>query len=137
MSSAPLPVVVKGVLRGDDAKRALDCGVAAIIVSNHGRRQLDTAVTSIKALPEVLAAVGTQTEVLIDGGIRRGTDIVKALALGAHAVLVGRPILWGLAVAGQEGVERVLTILERELDTAMALCGCSSVAEIGSDLLAA
>jgi 4-hydroxymandelate oxidase len=96
---------------------------------------LDTVVTGIDALPEVVAAVGTHTDVLVDGGIRRGTDIVKALALGARAILVGRPILWGLAVAGQEGVERVLAILQREFDTALALCGCASVADIGPDLL--
>jgi 4-hydroxymandelate oxidase len=135
-SITPLPVLVKGILRGDDAKRALDCGVAGIIVSNHGGRQLDTAVTGIDALPEVVAAVGAHIDVLVDGGIRRGTDIVKALALGARAILVGRPVLWGLAVAGQEGVERVLAILQRELDTTLALCGCTSVADIGPDLLA-
>ena len=135
ISLTPLPVWVKGILRGDDAKRALDCGVAGIIVSNHGGRQLDTAVTSIDALPEVVAAVGTHMDVLADGGIRRGTDIVKALALGARAILVGRPILWGLAVAGQAGVERVLAILQGEFDTALALCGCASVADIGPDLL--
>jgi len=136
ISISSLPVLVKGVLRADDAKRAIDCGAAAIIVSNHGGRQLDTAVTGIDGLPEVIAAVGRQTEVFVDGGIRRGTDIVKTLALGARAVLVGRPVLWGLAVAGQDGVEKILAILERELDTAMALCGCSSVIEIGSDLIA-
>ncbi len=134
-SITPLPVWVKGILRGDDAKRAVDYGVAGIIVSNHGGRQLDTAVTGIDALPEIVAAVGTHIEVLVDGGIRRGTDIVKALALGARAILVGRPLLWGLAVAGQEGVERVLAILQRELDTTLALCGCPSVADIGPDLI--
>jgi 4-hydroxymandelate oxidase len=136
ISITPLPVLVKGILRGDDAKRAVDCGAAGIIVSNHGGRQLDTALASIDALPEVVAAVSTQTAVFVDGGIRRGTDIVKALALGARAVLIGRPLLWGLAVAGQEGVEQILTILQRELDTAMALCGCTWVADIGPDLIA-
>jgi 4-hydroxymandelate oxidase len=135
ISSTPLPVLVKGILRGDDAKRALDCGAAAIIVSNHGGRQLDTAVTGIDALPEVVAAVGTHAEILVDGGIRRGTDIIKALALGARAILVGRPVLWGLAAAGQDGVEQILAILQREFDTALALCGCASVADIGSDLI--
>jgi len=135
ISITPLPVLVKGILRGDDAKRAIDCGVSGIIVSNHGGRQLDTAVTGLEALPEVVAAVGMGTEVFVDGGIRRGTDIVKALALGARAILVGRPVLWGLAVAGQDGVEQILAILRRELDTAMALCGCASVADIGSDLV--
>ncbi|MCB0191359.1 MAG: alpha-hydroxy-acid oxidizing protein [Anaerolineae bacterium] len=135
IANSSLPVLVKGVLRGDDAKRAIDCGVAGIIVSNHGGRQLDTAVAGIKALPEVVAAVGAQTEVLVDGGIRRGTDIVKALALGARAVLVGRPVLWGLAVSAQKGVEQIFDVLKRELDIAMALCGCSSVGEIGPDLI--
>ena len=134
-SITSLPIVVKGILRGDDAKRAVDCGAAAIIVSNHGGRQLDTAVTGIDALPEIVAAVGTEVEVLVDGGFRRGTDIVKALALGARAVMVGRPVLWGLAVAGQEGVEQVLAIFRREFDSALALCGCSSVADIRPDLL--
>jgi 4-hydroxymandelate oxidase len=136
VSSTSLPVLVKGILRGDDAKRAIDCGAAAIIVSNHGGRQLDTALAGIKALPEVVAAVGTQVEVMVDGGVRRGTDVVKALALGARAVLVGRPVLWGLAVDGKDGVRSVLAILKNELDIAMALCGCSSVDEIESDLIA-
>lgn len=136
VSLTSLPVLVKGILRGDDANRAVDCGAAAIIVSNHGGRQLDTALTGIEALPEVVAAVRGQAEVYIDGGIRRGTDIIKALAYGARAAMVARPVLWGLAVAGREGVERVLAILQRELDTAMALCGCASLADITPDLLA-
>jgi len=136
ISITPLPVLVKGILRGDDAKRAVDCGAAGIIVSNHGGRQLDTALASIDALPEVVAAVSTQTSVFVDGGIRRGTDIVKALALGARAILIGRPLLWGLAVAGEEGVKQILAILQRELDNVMVLCGCTSVADIGPDLLA-
>ncbi len=136
ISITKLPVWVKGILRGDDARRALDCGVAGVIVSNHGGRQLDTAITGIEALPEVVAAVGSHVEVLVDGGVRRGTDVLKALALGARAVLVGRPVLWGLAVAGQEGVEQVLDILKREIDNAMALCGCPSLADIGPDLIA-
>ncbi|HSF29397.1 MAG TPA: alpha-hydroxy acid oxidase [Candidatus Tectomicrobia bacterium] len=135
ISITPLPVWVKGIWRGDDARRAIDCGVAGIIVSNHGGRQLDTAVTGIDALPEVVAAVGRQIEVLADGDIRRGTDIVKALSLAARTVLVGRPALWGLAVAGQEGVEQVIAILQRELDITIALCGCASVADIGPDLI--
>ena len=96
---------------------------------------MDTAVTGIDALPEVVAAVGRQIEVLADGDIRRGTDIVKALSLAARTVLVGRPALWGLAVAGQEGVEQVIAILQRELDITIALCGCASVADIGPDLI--
>lgn len=135
-SFCSLPLLIKGVVRGDDAKRAVEEGIDGIWVSNHGGRQLDTAVTGIDALPEVVAAVGPHFEVLVDGGIRRGTDIVKALALGARAVLVGRPVLWGLAVAGQDGVEQVLAILKRELDNAMALCGCPSLADIGPDLIA-
>jgi 4-hydroxymandelate oxidase len=136
ISITPLPVLVKGILRGDDAKRAVDCGAAGIIVSNHGGRQLDTALASIDALPQVVAAVSKQTPVFVDGGIRRGTDIVKSLALGARAVLIGQPSVWGLAVAGQEGVKQILAIVQRELDTAMALCGCSSVEDIGPDLIA-
>ena len=134
-SITALPILVKGILRGDDARRAADCGVAGIIVSNHGGRQLDTAVTCIDALPEVVAAVGADIDIFVDGGFRRGTDIVKAMALGARAILIGRPVLWGLAVGGQEGVERVLTILRREFDAALALCGCASVADIRPDLL--
>lgn len=136
ISLTSLPVLVKGILRADDARRAIDCGAAGIIVSNHGGRQLDTAVTGIEALPGVVAAVRGQTEVYIDGGIRRGTDILKALAFGARAAMIARPVLWGLAVAGREGVERVLDILKRELDTAMALCGCTSLADIEPDLIA-
>ena len=136
ISISKLPVLVKGILRGDDARRAVDCGVAGVIVSNHGGRQLDTTVTGMDALSEVVAAVGSQAEVLVDGGIRRGTDVLKAIAMGARAVLVGRPVLWGLAVAGQEGVEQILNILKRELDNAMALCGCPTLADIGPDLIA-
>ncbi|MGK7888264.1 MAG: alpha-hydroxy acid oxidase [Leptolyngbyaceae cyanobacterium] len=130
-----LPVLVKGILRGDDAQKAIDCGVAGIIVSNHGGRQLDTAVTGLDALPEVVTAVNGHIDVLVDGGVRRGTDILKAIALGAKAVLVGRPILWGLAINGTQGVTDVLAILRREFDTAMALGGCASVSEIGADLI--
>lgn len=132
-----LPVAVKGVLRGDDARRAVDHGAAAVIVSDHGARQLDTAVPPIRALPEVVAAIGGDAEVYLDGGIRRGTDVLKSLALGARAVLVGRPILYGLAVAGADGVARVLRILWDELVTAMAMCGCPDLASIGPDLLVA
>jgi 4-hydroxymandelate oxidase len=130
-----LPIVVKGVLRGDDASRAVDAGAAGVIVSNHGGRQLDGAVASIDALPDVVDAVGTRAEVLVDGGFRRGVDVVKALAVGARAVLVGRPLLWGLAVDGERGARRVLELLASEIDLAMALCGCSEVGDIGRDLL--
>ncbi|NEO63614.1 MAG: alpha-hydroxy-acid oxidizing protein, partial [Moorea sp. SIO4G2] len=106
-----------------------------IIVSNHGGRQLDSAIASIDALPEVVAAVGNHLPVLIDGGIRRGTDVLKALALGASAVLVGRPVLWGLAVAGVAGVRHVLQLLRDELDIAMALSGCTKVKDIDRSLV--
>ncbi|ARV62347.1 alpha-hydroxy-acid oxidizing enzyme [Nostocales cyanobacterium HT-58-2] len=134
-SLCPLPLVVKGILRGDDAARAVECGVKAIIVSNHGGRQLDGAIASLDALAEVVNAVGDRAEVLLDGGIRRGTDILKALALGAKAVLVGRPVLWGLAVAGEAGVAHIIEILRDELDVAMALAGCASLEKIDSSLL--
>ncbi len=101
-----MPVVVKGVLRGDDARRCVDCGVKGIMVSNHGGRHLDTTVTTAEVIAEIVEAVGSTAEVYVDGGIRRGTDIVKALALGARAVLLGRPPLWGLSVAGADGVRR-------------------------------
>ncbi|HJU74014.1 MAG TPA: alpha-hydroxy acid oxidase [Gemmatimonadaceae bacterium] len=131
-----LPVIVKGIVRGDDAKRALDHGAAGVAVSNHGGRQLDTAIAAIRALPEVVVAVAERGEVYVDGGVRRGTDIVKAIALGARAVLLGRPALWGLAVNGEQGVVDALTILRDEFDLAMALCGCRSVSEITGDLIA-
>jgi 4-hydroxymandelate oxidase len=134
-SLTTLPVLVKGVVRGDDAERAIERGCAGVIVSNHGGRQLDTAISSIDALPEVAEAVDGRGAVLVDGGIRRGSDIVKSLALGANAVLIGRPILWGLAVGGEEGVRSVLQILRAEFDLAMALCGASSVEELWPDLL--
>jgi 4-hydroxymandelate oxidase len=131
-----LPVLIKGVVRGDDARLAVGCGAAGVIVSNHGGRQLDTALPTVRALPEVVEAVAGRADVLIDGGIRRGTDVLKALALGARAVQVGRPILWGLAVDGEAGVRQVLDLLRAEFDLAMALCGCRTVAEIGRDLIA-
>jgi 4-hydroxymandelate oxidase len=131
-----MPVILKGVLRGDDARSAVDHGAKAVIVSNHGGRQLDTAVPSIEALPEIVEAVGDRIEVLLDGGVRRGTDIVKAVALGARAVLVGRPILWGLAVRGEAGVRHVLQILRSELDLTLGLCGCPDVRDLRGDLVA-
>ncbi len=130
-----LPILVKGIVRSDDAARALARGVDGVIVSNHGGRQLDGAPASIEALPGVVAAVAGRCPVLFDGGVRSGTDVLKALALGAAAVLVGRPILWGLAVGGAAGVERVLEILRHELSTAMALAGCASIGDIGGDLV--
>jgi 4-hydroxymandelate oxidase len=132
-----LPVLVKGVLRGDDAVRAVEHGAAAVVVSNHGGRQLDTAVATIRALPEVVDAVAGRAEVLVDGGVRRGTDVLKALALGARAVLLGRPVLWGLASGGEAGVASALAMLRDELDLAMALCGCPTVGSVTGDLIAA
>ena len=134
-SITKLPVIIKGIVRPDDALQAAEAGAAAIIVSNHGGRQLDTAPATIRVLASVASAVAGRADVLVDGGIRRGTDIVKALALGARAVLVGRPVLWGLAVDGERGVSAVLGILSDELDLAMALCGCRSLAEITPDLV--
>jgi len=131
-----LPVVVKGVLRGDDAAACVDSGAAAVVVSNHGGRQLDGVVATADALAEVVGAVAGGAEVYVDGGIRRGTDVLRALALGARAVLVGRPVLYGLAVGGRVGVRDVLTTLTDELATAMALCGVTGVEALDSDLLA-
>ncbi|MEX2035528.1 MAG: alpha-hydroxy acid oxidase [Xanthobacteraceae bacterium] len=134
---AGMPVVVKGVLRGDDARRCVDCGVKGIMVSNHGGRHLDTTVTTAEAIAEVADAVGKSAEVYVDGGIRRGTDIVKALSLGARAVLVGRPPLWGLAVNGAAGVQAVMEHLHDEMLRAMQLCGAASVAALTPDLVKA
>ncbi|MBD1879935.1 alpha-hydroxy acid oxidase [Coleofasciculus sp. FACHB-T130] len=134
-SLSPLPLVVKGILRGDDALRAVEHGAKAVIVSNHGGRQLDGAIATIDALSEVVAAVGDTAEVLVDGGIRRGTDVLKALALGAKAVLLGRPVLWGLAVGGEAGVGHVLELLRDELDLAIALSGCAKLQDIDSSLV--
>ena len=133
--STRLPVVVKGVCRGDDARRAAEHGAKAIVVSNHGGRQLDTAPATCEVLPRVVEAAGDLCEVYVDGGIRRGSDVLKAIALGARAVLVGRPILWGLSVAGEAGAAQVLEILRRELDEAMLLCGCTNLGDIGQGLL--
>jgi len=131
-----MPVVVKGVLRGDDARRCVDCGVKGIMVSNHGGRHLDTTVTTAEVIAEVAGAVGDSAEVYVDGGIRRGTDIVKALALGARAVLLGRPPLWGLSVHGAAGVAMVLDHMHDEMVRAMRLCGAASLAELTGDLVA-
>ncbi len=130
-----LPLVLKGVVRADDALRAVDHGAAGIVVSNHGGRQLDTAVASIAALPRIAEAVGDRLDVLVDGGIRRGTDVLKALALGARAVLIGRPVLWGLALDGEAGARRVLELLRDELLQAMQLAGAPRIGAITPDLL--
>ncbi len=132
-----LPVVVKGVCRGDDAKKCVDHGAKAIVISNHGGRQLDTAPATCEVLPHVVDLAGDRCEIYVDGGIRRGSDVLKAIALGARAVLVGRPILWGLTVAGEQGAAHVLEILRRELDEAMLLSGCTTVKDIEASLLKA
>ncbi|MBM3801214.1 MAG: alpha-hydroxy-acid oxidizing protein [Acidimicrobiia bacterium] len=130
-----LPVVIKGILTAEDASLAVAHGADAIVVSNHGARQLDTVLPTIEALPEVVAAVGAKVPVLMDGGIRRGTDILKALALGAKAILIGRPYVWGLAAFGQVGVQRVVELLSAELVLSMGLAGKPNVASIDRSLV--
>lgn len=132
---APLPLIVKGIARGDDAQRALQHGARAVWVSNHGGRQLDYAPATLDVLPEVVKAVGDRAEVYVDGGIRSGTQALIALALGARAVFVGRPVLWGLAANGGEGVVSVLTLLKSELVRAMQLAGCPDLAATRADLV--
>jgi len=127
---APLPLLVKGLLTAEDARLAVDAGADGIIVSNHGARQLDAVAATVTVLPEIVEAVGGRIPVLLDGGVRRGTDVFKALALGAAAVLVGRPTCWGLAVDGEDGVVDVLRILRVELENTMALAGTRLVADI-------
>ena len=134
-SLTSMPVLLKGILRADDAGIAADHGVAGIVVSNHGGRQLDGAPAAIDVLPEIVEAVGDRCEVLMDGGVRRGSDIVKALALGAKAVLIGRPYVWGLAARGERGVAHVLELLRAELEVAMALTGVTSVSQISRSLV--
>ena len=129
------PIIVKGVLTGDDARRALDEGAAAIVVSNHGGRQLDGVSSSLRALPEVVAAVNNQVEVLMDGGLRRGGDIVKALCLGAKAVLIGRAYAYGLSAAGQAGVARALEILRDDIERTLQLLGCPSISALNSSFV--
>lgn len=128
---AEMPVLAKGILTAEDAALAADHGCAGVVVSNHGGRQLDRAVASLDALPEVVEAVGDRIEVLMDGGVRRGVDVAIALALGARAVMVGRPVVWGLAARGDEGVKHVLEVLRDELAVALALLGCSSPEDLG------
>ncbi|TDD93307.1 alpha-hydroxy acid oxidase [Actinomadura rubrisoli] len=129
-----LPIVLKGVLNPLDVPPALDHGVAALLVSNHGGRQLDTLPATVDALPAIVAAAG-DVPVLLDGGVRRGTDAVKAMALGARAVAVGRPVLWGLAADGERGAARVLELLRAEVELALALCGCASADDLGPALV--
>jgi isopentenyl diphosphate isomerase/L-lactate dehydrogenase-like FMN-dependent dehydrogenase len=129
-SDCRVPVLVKGVLAAEDAAQAIDRGAAGVVVSNHGGRQLDRCFATADALPEIVEAVGGRGAVLVDGGIRRGVDIAIALALGADAVLVGRPALWGLAAGGEAGARRVLELLREELELTLALCGCASPAAL-------
>jgi len=126
VEESPLPVVVKGIQTAEDANLACEYGAAAVVVSNHGGRQLDDVAATIELLPEVVEAVAGRIEVLVDGGIRRGSDVVKALALGARATLAGRAVLWGLASAGEQGAQRVLELLHDEIELALALCGCAA-----------
>ena len=128
--TCPLPLVLKGILTAEDAFLAAEHGAAGVVVSNPGGRQLDGVPAALDALPEVVEAVGEGVEVLLDGGVRRGTDVVKAMALGARAVLVGRPVIWGLAVGGEPGVRDVLELLRRELELGLTLLGCRSPAEV-------
>jgi isopentenyl diphosphate isomerase/L-lactate dehydrogenase-like FMN-dependent dehydrogenase len=127
-----VPVLVKGLVTAEDAVLACEHGASGVVVSNHGGRQLDGAIASLEALPEVVAAVGERAEVYLDGGVRRGSDVVMALALGARAVLVGRPVMYGLALGGAKGVEQVLEILREETENALALLGCRSPAEVSA-----
>jgi isopentenyl diphosphate isomerase/L-lactate dehydrogenase-like FMN-dependent dehydrogenase len=132
-----MPILLKGILHPDDARRGQDLGVDGIIVSNHGGRQVDGAIAALDALPQVVSALKGRIDVLFDSGIRRGVDVLKALALGARAVLVGRPYAFGLAIAGQEGVEEVMRNLIADFDLTLGLAGCSSASSLNSDYLAA
>lgn len=134
-ASTSLPVLLKGILNGEDARRAVEEGVSGVIVSNHAGRNLDTVPATLSALPEVVEQVDRRIPVLVDGGIRRGTDVVKAIGLGADAVLIGRPYLYGLAAGGSEGVRKVVDILRQELELAMALCGRPTLASIDRSVL--
>ena len=129
-AQTPLPLMLKGLATAEDTILAIDHGIDAVVVSNHGGRQLDGAIASLDALPEVVAAAAGRIPVLVDGGVRTGTDVFKALALGAHAVLVGRPVVWGLAHAGAAGVSAVLRLLRDELSEVMALAGTPRLADI-------
>jgi 4-hydroxymandelate oxidase len=135
-SVCPIPLIVKGVLRADDALRAAELGCEGVWISNHGGRQLDTAIAPADALPEIAEATGDRALLVVDGGVRRGIDVLKGIALGATLVAIGRPVLWGLAVDGADGVRRVIELLRDELSLAMALAGCRSIDEITPDLVA-
>ena len=134
-SITKLPVLVKGICRADDAHRAVEHGVGGIVVSNHGARQMDTAPATIEVLPRCVEAVAGRVPVLLDGGVRRGLDVLKALALGATAVQIGRPVLWGLAADGQAGVETAVRLLRDEFDLALALAGCAKLSDVTRDLV--
>jgi isopentenyl diphosphate isomerase/L-lactate dehydrogenase-like FMN-dependent dehydrogenase len=131
----PRVLMVKGIVRGDDAVRAVECGADAVIVSNHGARNMDSTVATIDAVAEVAAAVGDRATVLLDSGVRRGSDVAKALALGAHAVLAGRPTLYGCALGGAAGAGKALSIIKTEFDKTLAYLGCNNVSELNPDLL--
>jgi L-lactate dehydrogenase (cytochrome) len=131
----PGPIVVKGVLTGDDARRSIDVGAAGVIVSNHGGRQLDSVSATLRVLPEIVKAVDGQIEVLMDGGVRRGSDIVKAICMGARAVLVGRAFAYGLGAAGEAGASRAVAILRADLVRTLKLLGCSSIADLNKSYL--
>lgn len=132
-SFTKLPVILKGIITREDALLAADSGCKGIVVSNHGARQLDSVPATIEALPEIVDAVGSKLVVMIDGGIRNGTDVFKAIAMGAQLVFVGRPVIYGLAVNGQSGIESVFKIIKQELDLAMALNGVVSIKDINQD----
>jgi 4-hydroxymandelate oxidase len=136
-SWSTLPLVLKGILSPEDARLAVDAGVDAIVVSTHGGRQLDRAIATADALPGVAEAVAGRCEVWVDGGIRRGLDVVAALALGATGVLVGRPFYWALAAGGRAGVERAIDIVRAELSIALPLVGCASISDLTPELIAA
>ena len=131
-----LPLVVKGVRTGEDARLCAEHGADGVLVSNHGGRSVDACLSSIEILPEVVEALQGRAEVYMDSGIRRGSDVLRALALGARAVLIGRPLFWGLAVGGEAGVSRVLELLQEEFGRAMAICGVNRTADIGRNLVA-
>lgn len=134
-SETGLPLLVKGILHPDDARRAVELGIDGIVVSNHGGRQVDGSVASLDQLPAIVDAVPASVPVLLDSGVRTGSDVLKAIALGARAVLIARPYVWGLALAGQDGVREVVRSLLADLDLSLAMCGCSSLAQVDGDLL--
>lgn len=135
VSNSRLPVMAKGIVRGDDARRAVEAGIRAVIVSNHGGRQLDYSVAPLDALPEVVQEVARDVPVLVDGGVRRGTDVLKAIALGARSVMIGRPYLWALAADGQAGVAKLLDLMRQEITVSMSLLGVTRLDELSEDLL--